>query len=56
MILEEIEKELMFADLVLGAIENVKKPMLMYDGEKDVVKKALTDYKHKLESMKEELL
>ncbi|MBQ2856579.1 MAG: hypothetical protein IJE78_05515 [Bacteroidaceae bacterium] len=47
---EEIEKELIFADMVLCAIKNVKTPMLMYDEEKDVVKKALTEYKYKLES------
>ena len=47
---EEIKKELIFADMVLGAIKNVKTPMLMYDEEKDVVKKALTEYKYKLES------
>lgn len=46
---EEIEKELIFADMVLGAIKNVKVPMLMYDEEKEVVKKALTEYKYKLE-------
>ncbi len=47
---EEIEKELIFADMVLGAIKNVKTPMLMYDEEKNVVKNALTEYKYKLES------
>lgn len=47
---EEIEKELIFADMVLGAIKNVKVPMLMYDEEKNVVKKALTEYMYKLES------
>lgn len=49
-LLEKMEKELMFADMVLGAIKNVKTPMLMYDEEKNVVKKALTEYKYKLES------
>lgn len=47
---EEIEKELIFVDMVLGVIKNVKTPMLMYDEEKNVVKKALTEYKYKLES------
>jgi len=47
---EEMKKDLIFADMVLGAIKNVKTPMLMYDEEKDVVKKALTEYKYKLES------
>lgn len=46
---EEMEKELIFADMVLGAIKNVKTPMLIYDEEKDVVKKALVEYKYKLE-------
>ena len=46
---EEIQKELVFVNMVLGAIKNVKVPMLMYDEEKDVVKKALNDYKDKLE-------
>lgn len=49
MTFEEIKKEIVFADMVLGAIKNVKTPMLMYDEEKDVVRKALTDYKYKLE-------
>lgn len=47
---EDIEKDLIFADMVLGAIKNVKTPMLMYDEEKDVVEKALIEYKYKLES------
>lgn len=47
---EDIEKELIFADMVLGAIKNVKTPMLRYNEEKDVVEKALTEYKYKLES------
>lgn len=38
---EDIKKELIFADMVLGVIKNVKVPMLMYDEEKDVVKKHL---------------
>lgn len=50
MTIEEIKKELIFADMVLGVIKNVKTPILMYDEEKDVVKKALTEYKYKLES------
>jgi hypothetical protein len=47
---EEMEKELIFADMILNTIKIVKMPMLMYEGEKDVVKKALAEYKHKLES------
>lgn len=46
---EEYEKENYFADAVLGAIENVRIPMLMYEEEKEVVKKALKMYKDYLE-------
>lgn len=47
---EEINKEIIFADMVLDAIKNVKVPMLMYDEEKDVVRKALNEYKYTLEN------
>lgn len=47
---EEYEKEKYFADTVLGAIENVRIPMLMYEEEKQVVKKALKMYKNYLEN------
>lgn len=47
---EEDKKELYFANAVLGAIENVEVPMLMYEGEKNVVKKALHKYIAELES------
>ena len=47
---EEIEREIVFADMVLNAIKNVKTPMLIYDEEKAVVSKALSEYKYKLES------
>ena len=46
---EKIKKELYFIDAVLGAINNVKMPVLMYEGEKEVVKKALTEYRLKIE-------
>ena len=46
---EKIDKELYFINSVLGAINNVDIPMLIYEGEKEVVKKALIDYKHKIE-------
>ncbi len=46
---EEVDKEIVFANMVLNAIQNVKVPMLMYDEEKDVVKRALVEYKYKLE-------
>ena len=38
MTIEEYKKENYFANVVLGAIENVKVPMLMYEEEKEVVK------------------
>ena len=41
---KEQEKELYFANAVLGAINNVETPMLVYEGEKEVVKKALYKY------------
>ena len=52
---EEIKKEIVFAEMVLSVIENknIDIPMLMYDGEKDVVKKALSKY---LTELKQELM
>ena len=47
---KEDEKELYFANAVLGAIKNVEVPMLMYEGEKKVVEKALREYINKLEA------
>ena len=47
---EEIEKEITFAKMVVGVIENVKTPMLIYQEEKDVTKKALLNYIEELES------
>ena len=47
---KEDEKELYFAKAVLGAIENVEVPMLMYEGEKKVVRKALCKYINELEA------
>lgn len=46
---ENEKKELYFAKAVIGAIENVKIPMLMYEEGKDVVKKALRMYIDKME-------
>ena len=43
------QKELYFANAVIGAIDNVKTPMLMYEEEKSVVKKALQMYIDKIE-------
>ena len=45
----EFKKELYFANAVIGAIENVKTPMLMYQEEKDVVRKALRMYIDRIE-------
>ena len=47
---EEMNKEITFANMVLGTIKNVQTPMLMYDEEKAVVRKALSEYVSKLES------
>ena len=47
---EEKKKEIVFAEMVLGAIKNVKGPMLMYEEEKAVVEKALLEYVSKLEN------
>lgn len=47
---KEDEKELYFANAVIGAINNVKVPMLMYEEEKQVVKKALRKYIDELET------
>ena len=47
---EDQKKELYFANVVIGAIDNVKTPMLMYQEEKDVVRKALRMYIDKIEN------
>lgn len=44
------EKEIIIAEMVIGAIKNVKVPMLIYEEEKAVVRKALSEYVSKLES------
>ena len=46
---EEIEKEIYFAKVIIGAIHHVETPMLMYQKEKDVVRKALSKYIDELE-------
>jgi len=46
---DEIKKKIYFAETVIGAINHVECPMLMYEGEKNVVKEALGDYISKLE-------
>ena len=50
MIYEDQKKELYFANAVIGAIDNVKTPMLMYQEEKDVVRKALLMYINRIEN------
>lgn len=50
-ITDEQKKELCFAYTVIGAIDNIETPMLMYEGEKNVVKKALQIY---IDKIKEE--
>ena len=47
---DEQKKELYFANTVIGAIDNIEIPMLMYEGEKNVVKKALQIYIDRIES------
>ena len=47
---EDQKKELYFANAVIGVIDNVKTPMLMYQEEKDVVRKALRMYIDGIES------
>lgn len=47
---EKQKKELYFANIVIGAIKNVKTPMLMYEEEKNVVEKALRMYIDKIEA------
>lgn len=46
---DEQKKELYFANTVIRAIDNIETSMLMYEGEKNVVKKALQMYIDKLE-------
>ena len=47
---KEDEKEIYFANAVLGAIRNVEVPMLVYEGEKEVVRKALRKYIDEIEA------
>ena len=50
-VMENIDKkkEVYFANMVIGAIDNVETPMLMYEEEKQVVRKALKMYINKIE-------
>lgn len=45
----EKSKDICAARHVIGVIDNVKTPMLMYDFEKDIVKKALYAYINSIE-------
>lgn len=47
---EDQKKELYFANAVIGAIDNVKTPTLMYQEEKDIVRKALRMYIDRIEN------
>lgn len=47
--IDEMKKDVYFANRVIGTIDNVKTPMLMYDEEKQVVRKALQMYINKIE-------
>ena len=50
MTIEQIKKDMCITQMVIGAIDHVKRPMLLYDEEKEVVKKALQKYLDELES------
>lgn len=47
---KEQERELHFANAILDAIEYVDKPVLCYEEEKEVVRKALRQYIDQIES------
>lgn len=47
--IDEIKKEVYFANIVIGAIDNIKTPMLIYEEEKQVVRKALKMYVDQIE-------
>ena len=49
MLYEDQKKKIYFEKVVIGAIDNVKTPMLMYQEEKDVVRKALRMYIDRIE-------
>ena len=46
---EQINKELHFVDKILGDMRHVEIVKLVYEEEKDVVQKALMEYKSKLQ-------
>jgi hypothetical protein len=47
---EKAEKEMYFADRILNDMQHLNVVHLVYDEEKEVVKKALQDYRSKLQS------
>jgi hypothetical protein len=47
--IDEMKKDMYFANRVIGTIDNVKTPILMYEEERQVVRKALKMYIDKIE-------
>ena len=50
MSIDEIKKDIFFAREVIEVVDNIKWPTLVYDEEKQVIKKALRKYLDELES------
>ena len=50
MTIEQIKKDMCMAQMVIRDIDYIKRPTLIYDEEKEVVKKALQKYLDELES------
>ena len=50
MSIEQTKKDMCIAQMVIREIDHVKRPTLIYDEEKEVVKKALQKYLDELES------
>ena len=46
---EEIERDIKVGSMVLGVITDLPRPMLIYEIEKEVTKRALTKYISELE-------
>lgn len=46
---DEIEKDIYFSNLLLGVMDHVEVPILRYEEEKEVVRKALERYLSDLE-------
>lgn len=47
---DTINREIYFCEKILGEIQHIDKPILCYEEEKGVVRKALSEYKSSLES------